>query len=135
MAQEVRKKVPDIKGNLQQRMEGVLNKEALKRKLTWELTHSKDPRFIKTQEYLVNWIDRNKDKLEKFVYAVTGLRTLCPKPLSIQVFDRDKDFIPVAHTCFFSLELSANYESQEVFNQKIDYFLENALAGSGFTMA
>lgn len=130
MAQELRKRVPVLAHNLQERVEGILNKVALKRKLKWEFTSS---RFHKTQGYLSHWIDNHEEKLEKFVYAVTGNRTLCADDLKIQVFDRDKNFIPVAHTCFFSLELSGNYESQEVFDQKIDYFLENALEGSGFT--
>lgn len=130
MAQELRKRVPEIELNLQERIEGILNKAALKRKLTWEFTSSQ---FAGTQAYLMNWIDNHEKILEKFVYAVTGTRAICANDILIQVFDRDKNFIPIAHTCTFTLELSGNYESQEVFDQKIGYFLENALTSSGFT--
>lgn len=132
IAQELRRREPDIEGNLQARIEGVLNQEALKAHLRWDFI---DPRFVVIRDYLFHWIDNHPDQLEKFVYAISGNRTLCANPLTIQVFNRDKDFIPVAHTCFFSLELSGNCENQAQFDEKLAYFLENALAGSGFTMA
>lgn len=132
MAEELVKRVPKPEDPLQDKIEGILNKEALKKKLTWEIT---DPSFQKTQEYLIHWIDTHEDQLEKFVYAVTGIRTLGANNLKIQILNRAKQYIPVSHTCFFSLELSGNYESQKVFDEKIAYFLDNALAGSGFTSA
>lgn len=127
MAQEFRKRVPNITGDLQKRIEGILSNEALKQKLSIS--------DLKTERYLTNWIDTHEDLLEKFVYAVTGSRALCSNRIIVEVYNRDKNFIPVAHTCSFTLELSRNYENQEVFDQKMGCFLENALAGSGFTLA
>lgn len=129
MAQEIRKKMPKLPPNLQQCIEGIVTKEALKKKLSWKNSNPK------TENYLANWIDKHEELLPKFLYAVTGIRTLCAHPLVMDVYDRAKNFIPIAHTCSFTLELSGNYENQAVFDEKLNYFLENALAGSGFTAA
>ena len=136
IAGEMKRKLGTISGqNLQDRIEGVINAAALKGKLEWGFSGNiSDPQ--KTVGYLTAWIDRSdKAKLETFVRAVTGNRTLCADNIIIQVFDRGREFIPVSHTCSFTLELSGNYETQEKFNQKLEFFLEHSLAGSGFTAA
>lgn len=130
MAHEFTNRIPNPGRNLQEMVEGILNQEALKRQLTFKLIH---PKFAGTRAYLTHWIDHHPDQLEKFVYAVTGIRTLCANRLVIEVYDRVNNFIPVAHTCSFTLELSGNYENQAVFDEKMKCFLDNALAGSGFS--
>lgn len=127
MAEEFSKRIHDTEENLLPRIEGILTKEALKGKLQIP--------DAKTRQYLHHWIDRHPEQLEKFVYAVTGNRTLCFNAIIIEVYDRSREFIPLSHTCSFTLELSSNYQNQAVFDEKLSFFLEHALAGSGFTMA
>ncbi len=125
---------------MQERIEGVLSKEILLSKLHWEETASHTSLDLqlkaKTKRFLKNWIERaSPDDLRKFVRAVTSNNTLGPNPLKIEIYNRGPEFIPVAHTCFFTLELSAEYVDQETFDKKINLLLTEGMAGSGFQVA
>jgi HECT-domain (ubiquitin-transferase) len=122
---------------LQERIEGTLNREALLKKLKWMPAFPVNAELTaKTQGFLTHWIERaDIDKLRLFVRAVTSNNALGPDDLKIEIFDRDKDNIPVAHTCFFTLELSANYPTQEHFNSKLEWLLTEGMAGTGFQVA
>jgi hypothetical protein len=122
---------------LQERIEGTLSAEALLKKLKWMPTSSVNAELLaKTQGFLTNWIERaDIDQLRLFVRAVTSNNALGPDDLKIEIFNRDQDNVPVAHTCFFTLELSANYPTQEHFNSKLEWLLKEGMAGSGFQVA
>lgn len=51
------------------------------------------------------------------------------------MYNRRAHYIPIAHTCFNTLELSDESPTQDVFNANIKTFLEYALAGDGFQFA
>lgn len=118
---------------LQVRIEGVLNVDALLKKLTWDVESTVSfEKETKTKEILTKWINANPEKLTKFVRAVTSNKTLGPDPIIIQLFDRDSDRLPVVHTCFSTLELSANYPSLEHLDEKLNWLLTEGMAATGF---
>ncbi len=149
IVQEIRNKIgaeswsnlyQETSDNIQKRIEGELSKEALLNKLDWEETPSSssiDPQLKeKTKGYLKSWIERASIKdLTKFVRAVTSNNTLGPNQLKIELFNRGPEFVPVTHTCFFTLELSAEYLDQKTFDKKINLLLTEGMAGSGFQIA
>lgn len=122
---------------LKDSIEGVLSAKALLNQLEWKYSGLKsDPRYIRTTKYVTEWINRaDEETLSKFVYAVTGLKTLSASKLVIDIYNRGPDVIPSAHTCFFQFVLSSEYRNQEEFDNKLNVFLENALAGPGFSFA
>lgn len=125
---------------LREKIEGTLSADELLEKLSWEvsavISRTKAAEIEKTKEYLKTWRTKaNIEDLRKFVRAVTSNNSLSSEPIKIELFDREKGFIPVAHTCCFSLELSVNYPTQDHFNKKLKYLLKEGLAGSGFQFA
>jgi len=121
---------------LDAKIQGELSADALKQKLKWECSQGVNPEDLaKTKAFLENWIDTYKedlDKLKLFVRAITGNTSLGSYDLKIQIFPRGEAYLPVTHTCFFSLETSSDYPSQEVFNEKLELLLTEGLAGEGF---
>ena len=90
----------------------------------------------KTKGYLKNWIDKvPEEELRLFVRAVTSNNALTDKKLKMELFQRGENALPMAHTCFFSLELSSDYPSQKVFDEKLRLLLHEGLAGTGFQVA
>lgn len=123
---------------LKDRVEGIVSPEALKAKLRWHYSGNvHDPRFEKTKGYLQTWIDQNRspERLSLFIRAVTGNKSLSAENLQVEVYNRGSGFIPCTHTCFYSIELSAEYENQDQFNEKLETLLTEGLAGMGFTFA
>lgn len=121
-------------GALKDRLEGIVNVDAVKAKLRWDPSPNFDhSKLVKTITYLNTWIEQNPERLSLFVRALTGNKTLCAQDLLIQVFNRGSTYIPIAHTCSYSLELSGEYDSQEQFNHKLDILLTEGMAGSGFS--
>jgi hypothetical protein len=123
---------------LQDRVEGILTVEALKESLEWDFKPTVRNRDrTKTRDFLLKWIDTNSgvERLSLFVRAVTGNKTLNGDPIKIDVGRRDKDFIPIAHTCFNTLDLTGQCKSQEQFNAKLEMLLDLTKAGSGFSAA
>jgi hypothetical protein len=122
---------------LMDRVQGVLDGPSLLQKLSYEQSDNvTDRNFAKVRGYLTNWINRaDEETLRRFVRTVTGNNSLSENPLKIEVYNRDSGFVPVAHTCFFSLELTANCPDQEQFDQKLEVLLTEGMAGSGFQFA
>ena len=122
------------------RIQGVLTKDLLKEKLEW----SKGSPFITDEQvkqvkgFLLHWIgEASPETLEMFMRVVTsnktlGGRTAEGKDYLTMNIQNTQSLIPVAHTCFFMLDLSATYKDQEEFNARLDRLLEEGL---GFSMA
>lgn len=118
-----------------QRIEGELNSDLLLSKLQWDQSSpavSQD-NLNKTQGFLAAWIRAASDeRLRLFVRTVSGSNSLSFTPLQMQAYNRGSDYLPVAHTCFFALELSAEYPEQTTFNQKLEWLLTEGMAQGGF---
>ena len=122
------------------RIQGVLTKDLLKEKLEW----SKGSPFITDDQvkqvkgFLLHWIgEASLETLEMFMRVVTsnktlGGRTAEGKDYLTMNIQNTQSLIPVAHTCFFMLDLSATYKDQEEFNARLDRLLAEGL---GFSMA
>ena len=122
------------------RIQGVLTKDLLKEKLEW----SKGSPFITDEQvkqvkgFLLHWIgEASPETLEMFMRVVTsnktlGGRTAEGKDYLTMNIQNTQSLIPVAHTCFFMLDLSATYKDQEEFNARLDRLLAEGL---GFSMA
>lgn len=126
--------------NLQKNIQGELNADLLKSRLNWT-TGSRsvsEDNLQKTKTFLEMWIELNRDnkeQLRKFVRAVTSNNSLGARKIDVVVYSRGTNNIPSAHTCGLSLELTADYPDQDKFNEKMDLFLLEALAGDGFQFA
>ena len=122
---------------IQNTIQGELSSSLIKQRLQWAPSPTVSRgNTNRVKELLENWIDRaDKKHLSLFVKAITSNTTLGKNPLKMEVYNRGTNFIPTAHTCYFSLELSAEYESQEVFDQKINILLTEGLAKSGFQIS
>lgn len=110
--------------------------EDLLSKMEW--TGPKDQRE-NTKNFLENWLakdlETNPKKLENFVVAVTSLRALSSQKLKMLLdTTKSKDHLPVAHTCFFRLDIPSSYPTEEHLFEKMDKFLNLCLAGSGFEL-
>ncbi len=123
--------------DLQSRIQGELTKDLLKEKLDWSQQHEgiTAEEVSKIKGFTEDWIGRaSKETLERFVWAVSSNRTLGPQNLKVKLFHRGPDYLPVAHTCFFSIEFSTAYPDQETFDNKLNLLLTEGLE-SGFTIA
>lgn len=124
-----------IAKKLKKRIEGVLNAKILKKKLKWKHKTVTNDKVNKTKTYLTTWIDQaNKKSLRLLVRAISGNNSLSQNFLKIKIFPGGSEFIPRAHTCSFTLDLSSDYPSQEIFNHKLNVLLTEGLVGS-FQMA
>lgn len=121
---------------LQEHVQGVINVQALKDKLDFEKKENVDEEsYQRTVGYLNTWIETNDtpERLSSFVRAVSGNNTLCAPQLKIEIYKRGPDSLPAARTCFFLLEVSADYPTQEAFNDMIELIITEGLAGLGFS--
>lgn len=117
------------------KIQGELDAKQLIAKLQWSIStgETSSIEFKRVQGFLLNWINKaSKNQLRNFTQFVTGNRTLGMKNLTIEFYRRGPNYMPVAHTCFFSLELSTKYPSQLVFDKKLEESIIEGLAGSGF---
>ncbi len=95
----------------------------------WDPQQATPEQLEKMQNYFKNWAERqakeNQQKLEDFVVFATGSSALGIGNIQLELYpNRDKDQLPVAHTCFFTCEMPI-YDSQEVFDQKIEQALSS----------
>jgi hypothetical protein len=121
---------------LKAKIEGELTPQKLKDKLVFDIGAASQEEAERTRGFLINWIDRaDLVSLERFVRAISGNKTLSNQPLQIQFYNRGEEYIPVARTCFFSLELSCEYLYQETFDAKLHLLLTEGLADGGFQIA
>ncbi len=120
--------------NLMERIQGALDANTVLNAISAEKGENvTDQDHDRTIGFLVRWIqEADSEQLRQFVYAMTGNNAIGNQtPLIIQTYNRE-EALPVAHTCSFELELSAQYPTQEVFNQKLELFLTYALNGAAF---
>ena len=120
---------------LQEKIQGRLTAKLLKEKTKYEKSSHLilDKDLDKVKIYLENWIDsRNSDELTLFLEGVTANSTLGKSNIKIEVYHSGEQFIPRAHTCYFSLEVSSEYKNQEAFNKAIQIFLDHSRTGTGF---
>jgi len=121
---------------LQKRIQGELSEELLLKKMVWHQGVVSDDKFTKTKGFLESWIKDASDKdLTLFVRVITSNNTLGKENIKVELYNRGEQNLPTAHTCFFSLELTADYPNEETFNKKLNLFLQEAMAGSGFQIA
>lgn len=112
-----------IKGSaveLAAKIEGSLTKDGVKASLQWNRDHQA------TKGHLTNWLDEcSHEDLEKFVWAITGSKTLAPgQKLKINLYP-ELNKLPAYHTCFFSMDLPDGYPSYEVFKHKLEQSLSS----------
>lgn len=113
---------------IQKKIQGYITAKALVASLRWE---DNGHNISNTKKYLEHWINARKDdkvQLSKFVEAVTGCSTLGLRDLQIEVYQRGKDFIPTAHTCFFTLDVSDEYTDQATFDRQMNLLLSEGLS-------
>jgi hypothetical protein len=72
--------------------------------------------------------------LSTFLRVVTGNRTLAQDRIKINIQDLGKNTIPNCHTCSNELVLSSEYDNKEIFNSRLNVFLEEAISGTGFQL-
>lgn len=122
---------------LRERIQGKLSASLLLTKLQIECKGSTTPILqLKTVGYLHNWIAQAAiEELRMFVRAVTSSNALGPDPIIVEIYMCGPQYVPVAHTCVFTIVLSAEYPDQKTFNEKIKLFLEEGLAKSGFQIS
>ncbi|MCB1135546.1 MAG: hypothetical protein KDK78_04690, partial [Chlamydiia bacterium] len=58
------------------------------------------------------------------------LRPGCP--IKLELYKRGQNYIPIAHTCSDTLELSGQYLDYEAFKDKLSYLLAQARVGFDF---
>lgn len=128
---DFRKEAPS---ELHDKIEGTLNHETLMRKIVWRKEDSvSEEDMLKTYLFVMNWIARSDlQKMQQLVRAVSGNNTLSQNPLLFQVARLGPNIFPSSHTCSYALELSCDYVDQTDFDAKLERFLAEALAGSGF---
>jgi hypothetical protein len=121
--------------SLAERTQGKLSADDLIKALEWSPAQELDPDTVeRVRGYMHTWIqETTPETLSSFMRAVTGARTLvASRPPRICLDNTEQERLPVAQSCFFRLDMSANYSSQERFNEAMKEFLVNALDGTGF---
>lgn len=89
----------------------------------------------KTTQFLYHWINGISHlQLRNFVKAVTGSTALRKKDkITVQLITTEEpNRLPTSHTCSMTLDLPITYSDQQSFNKKLDRFIEESLAGTGF---
>ncbi len=130
MAKEI---VPSIKeetpAEMRVKIQGTkVDAAKLKVALEWESPNGADTG--KTQRLVEEWIDKNPDKLEKFLIFITSSRVLKGEKIKMEVF-AGRDGLPTSHACFDHMELP-EYPDYET----LDKMLNTAfLANQGFGAA
>ena len=126
---------------LEERIQGVLSREALLHKLEWRVEDAVTASdALKMQGFLTTWIEQaTHEKLRQFVRGVSSNNALgnandAKTNLVMKVYHSNEAAIPIAHTCFFTMDLGSGCPDQPTFNQMMGLFFEHALTGSGFQM-
>jgi len=116
------------------RIQGVLTKELLIRQIDFDIDNEILINKVEpVRGYLINWINQTTlEDLKQFVRAISGNATLGADRLKIMLYNWNNDTIPSCHSCFFTLDVSGNCDSQTLFNSRMKLFLEHSLTGSGF---
>lgn len=98
------------------------------------LSQEQEELFKRSEIFMQNWI-KNADEalLIQILQATTGTKYPGQKKIIVQISNRIVKMVPSAHTCFYTLEIGADYENQEEFNQKMQIFLDHALLECGFS--
>lgn len=115
---------------LQEFLEGVISEEEVFNAITWqieEVISFQDS--MKTTFFVKKWLkEANLEDLKKMIFTITGHRCLPNNPLKFELFQRGIHHIPTAQTCFFSLQLSANYPNYRIFKKKWQLLLDQSCA-------
>jgi len=123
--------------SLSEKIQGMqlLSGETVIDQLKWTGPYTETSEQTKT--FLKEWLRQaNPDDLKRFVKAVTGSTSLTKQSeLKMRLYTADPpEKLPVSHTCFNTLDLPTTYTNQEILNDKMQKYLEHALAGTGFTI-
>jgi hypothetical protein len=88
-----------------------------------------------TRDLLLQWVNNNTlEKCSQLVHAITGSATLGPAPLRFTVDLEKSNHLPVFHTCFNQMDLTA-YDDYELFAQRLDRSIQLTLEeGEGMSM-
>ncbi|MCP5508649.1 MAG: hypothetical protein H7A37_10205 [Chlamydiales bacterium] len=106
--------------------QGALSKEKLLASIKWKNNSAFNEKEIKTQNYLINWINKAEERrLSQFVLFTTGSKTLGKIPIKVNICSTLSPIhLPNAHTCDFTIDLSSEYPDQETFNKKLERAIE-----------
>lgn len=120
---------------LSDRIQGFFSKELFLREIEWSV-HSTggtvgmyDTHCQQIKGYFNNWANTASEKnLQHLLFIITGSYSLIQgRKISLQIqhdLNTTEPRFPVAHTCFFRLDLDYKSEnSQETFNDHMDYLL------------
>ncbi|MCB1134743.1 MAG: hypothetical protein KDK78_00625, partial [Chlamydiia bacterium] len=117
---------------IQTSIQGSLDKAQIKRVLQWHNHGCSDEEMLRTQAWMDTWLNQTED-YSSLMRAVSGSNALKPGcPIRIELYRRGPDYIPIAHTCSDTLELSGQYPDYETFKEKLLYLLAQARAGFDF---
>ncbi|MBA3817189.1 MAG: hypothetical protein H0X29_11870, partial [Parachlamydiaceae bacterium] len=120
---------------LQAEIEGSLTKDLFKSTIKWELSEGlaeknvENENKVKHIQTLINQFveESSLDDLAKLTFAITGSKTMRGNTaLKFQLFNREKERLPAAHTCFSIIEISANCPDYETFKKVMTTFIEHS---------
>ncbi|MBT3394620.1 MAG: hypothetical protein HN411_05900 [Waddliaceae bacterium] len=115
---------------LHDNIEGAITPQSLIKALTWRSVGESVNEHEK--KHMETWIQQHPDRISNFILAVTGSRALGPTTtITISLKRGDEFSLPSSHTCSRELVLP-DYDTQKVFNEKMQLFIDEGLAGTGF---
>ena len=120
---------------LSNKIQGTFSKELLLQSINWNTSTQAANALGKNTEFFTQWVNgAPEETVRSFLQAVTGNRVLGPgSSFSIRLYDDENPgALPHCHACSQELVLPGTYDNQETFNEKMNVFVANALAGTGF---
>lgn len=113
---------------LQEKVEGILTKGMFISKISWIPGHVGQNKAKKTKEYVEKWVKESTlEYVKKLLFTITGSNGLkSDTVLNFELYNRNQDNFPVAHTCFKSIEITSNYPSYEIFKNKLNFLIEQS---------
>ncbi|MBA3816845.1 MAG: hypothetical protein H0X29_10085 [Parachlamydiaceae bacterium] len=125
---------------LQNRIEGSLSNEKFMSAIAWDPEANVAGENVeKIKDFVSTWVKESKvEDLINLVFTITGSNTLFDdKVLRFEIYDRSAQQLPVVHSCFSSIEISANCPDYETFKEKLEYLItqstNNEASGFQFT--
>jgi len=115
---------------LQRKIQGLaVDASTLSGAIRWEQRSASQEELGRTQGFLNTWIARmqqeNRQKLDDLVFFATGNRSIGDARITVSLMPGvDPTRLPIAHTCSLQIEIPI-YESQEIFDQKIELALSS----------
>lgn len=121
--------------SLRRKIEGKISKKLLMKKVSWINEGPVDKSNLNLEQYLKKWVsDLNQDNLIKFLRSISGLAAV-PNIIKCNINHfAEPNSIPTVQTCSYEIFFSKDYDNQEIFNDRMNTFIEYALSGNGYQM-